>query len=75
MTLDRIREIISENTRIDINEISSDTLLMDDLATDSLEIFKIITELEDEIDAPLDREKMSHINTVGELYDFIKNRE
>ncbi|MBQ8281698.1 MAG: acyl carrier protein [Lachnospiraceae bacterium] len=74
MTLDRVREIISENTRVDINEIYADTLFEEDLAIDSLEYFKIVTELEDELDASLDREKISHINTVGELYEFIKNR-
>lgn len=74
MTLDRIREIISENTKIDINEISSDTLLFEDLAVDSLELFKIITELEEELDAILDKDALKRISTVGELNDFVKNR-
>lgn len=74
MTLDRIRGIISENTKIDINEISADTLLFEDLAVDSLEFFKIVTELEDELDAVLDREALKHVGTVGELNDFVKNR-
>ena len=74
MTLDRIREIISENTRIDINEIEADTLLAEDLALNSLEFFKIISEIEEELDASLDRNSLGKITTVGELEEFVKNR-
>lgn len=74
MTLDRIREVISENTKIDINEITAETLLFEDLAVNSLEMFKIITELEDELDASLDRNRLKNISTVGGLEEFIKNR-
>ncbi len=74
MTLDRIREIISENTRIDINEIEADTLLAEDLALNSLEFFKIISEIEEELDASLDRNRLGKITTVGELEEFVKNR-
>ena len=74
MTLDRIREIISENTRIDINEIEADTLLAEDLALNSLAFFKIISEIEEELDASLDRNRLGKITTVGELEEFVKNR-
>lgn len=74
MTLDRIREIISDNTKIDINEISADSLLEDDLAVDSMEMFKIITEIEEELDASLDHDKLFGLKTVGEINEFIKKR-
>lgn len=74
MTLDRVKEIISQNTRIDINEIYDDTDLYNDLAIDSVEIFKIITALEDELDASLSMAKAMHVKTVSELYDFVNVR-
>lgn len=49
MVFEKIREIIAEQTGKDEEEITLDTNVKDDLDADSLDLFQIINDIEDEI--------------------------
>ena len=59
----RIRDIIAERTDIDPENITPDTNMKEDLQADSLDLFQIISDIEDEfgidIDSPGDIEYVS----------------
>ena len=58
MIFERIRDIIAERTDIDPENITPDTDMKEDLQADSLDLFQIISDIEDEfgidIDSPSD---------------------
>lgn len=74
MTIDNLISIISDVTKIDISEISKETAIYSDLAVDSLEMLKIITEVEAKLDVIFDNDKLAQITTVEELFNYITSR-
>lgn len=50
MVFEKIREIIAEQTGKDVEEITLETNVKEDLDADSLDLFQIINDIEDEFD-------------------------
>ena len=50
MVFEKIREIIADQLGIEVDEISMETKVKEDLSADSLDLFQIINEIEDEFD-------------------------
>lgn len=63
----KIQEIIVEQFEKEAHEITSDTLLVEDLGLDSLDMFDLICALEKEYDFHFEREMGSSIGTVGDI--------
>ncbi|HBA97806.1 MAG TPA: acyl carrier protein [Lachnospiraceae bacterium] len=73
MIFEKIREIIAEQTGKDENEITLDTNVKDDLDADSLDLFQIINDIEDEFDISV--EDPEAIVTVKDIVDFVENHK
>ena len=71
MEFEKIQEIISEQMNISTEEIKLETAF-EDLGADSLDIFQIITELEEVYEVEFDTEDADKIKTVGDAVDYIK---
>ncbi len=71
MTKEKLFQIISENTGVEINEITEESHLYDELGIDSLELEKIVAEAEAIFDTVYDRRGYSAVVTVGELYQSL----
>ena len=72
MELEKIKAIIAEVLNIDADSITEDTTFVDDLGADSLDIFQIIMEIEEEYDIELDNESVEQIQTVGDAVEAIR---
>ena len=64
MVFEKIREIIADQLGIEVDEISMETKVKEDLSADSLDLFQIINEIEDEFDVKI--EEIESINTVAD---------
>lgn len=71
MEFEKIRDIIAEQLEISEEEITQDTLF-EELGADSLDIFQIITELEEIYEMEFDTEDAEKIKTVGDAVNYIK---
>ena len=62
MEFEKIRTIIAEVLNVDINEITMETTFLEDLGADSLDVYQIIMEIEEEfsIDRKSTRLNSSH---------------
>lgn len=67
---EKIREIIAEQTGKDVEEITMETSVREDLDADSLDLFQIINDIEDEFDVKI--EDAETIVTVADAVKFVE---
>ena len=73
MVFEKIREIIAEQTGKDESEITLETNVKEDLDADSLDLFQIINDIEDEFDVSV--ENPEEIVTVKDAVDFVESHK
>ena len=73
---EKIRSIISEQLSIDdVDTITLDTSLTEDLESDSLDAVEVIMALEDEFGIEIPDEEAEHFKTIGDICKFIENNK
>ncbi|MBQ3422663.1 MAG: acyl carrier protein [Romboutsia sp.] len=73
---EKIRTIISEQLSIDdVDSITLDTSLAEDLEADSLDAVEVIMALEDEFGIEIPDEEAEHFKTVSDICKFIENNK
>lgn len=73
MEFEKLKAIIADVLNLDENDIHMDSTFVDDLGTDSLDIFQIIMGIEETFDIEIDNEDAEKIVTVGDAVEQIKN--
>ena len=73
MVFEKIGEIIAEQTGKDESEITLETNVKEDLDADSLDLFQIINDIEDEFDVSV--ENPEEIVTVKDAVDFVESHK
>ena len=67
----KVAAIISEQLDVDIDKITLETSLIDDLEADSLDIVELIMAFEDEFGTKVDEDALEDIQTVGDIINAI----
>ena len=65
--LEQIREIIAENLAIDVEKVTESADFKEDLDADSLDLFEMVTALEDEYEIEIPEEDLPTLKTVGDV--------
>ncbi|MFK8242892.1 MULTISPECIES: acyl carrier protein [unclassified Facklamia] len=71
MVFEKIQAIIVDQLGIEAEEVTLTTDFEQDLKADSLDVFQIISEIEDELDITIDTDK--NLKTVGDLVNYIES--
>ena len=70
---EKIRSIISEQLSIDdVDTITLDTSLTEDLEADSLDAVEVIMALEEEFDIEIPDQKIKELVTVGDIVEYLE---
>jgi len=72
MEFEKIRDVIAEQMSIDADSITPETSFAKDLNADSLDIFQIISELEEIFGMEFANEDAEKIKTVGDAAAHVK---
>ncbi len=72
MVFEKIRSIIAEQLDKEESEIAMETNFREDLEADSLDLFQIINDIEDEFDVKI--ENVEGIATVGDAVKFVEEQ-
>ncbi len=70
--IDRVKEVIAKQLRIDVAEIAENADVIRDLGADSLDIVEMLMTLEDEMNIIIPDE-VTGIKTVKEIADYIES--
>lgn len=70
---EKVIEIIAEQLEADASKITGDTNFMEDLDADSLDIFQVLSEIEDELDVVIETDE--NVQTVDQLVAHIEKAQ
>lgn len=73
MVFEKVKEVIVDQLGIEESEVSLTTDFENDLKADSLDVFQIISEIEDELDITIDTDQ--NLKTVEDLVKYIESLE
>ena len=74
MDFEKMREIIAENLSCELDKVTMEADLADDLGADSLAAVELSMALEDEFGVAIDDEDLPKLKTVGDLANDISAR-
>lgn len=72
MELEILKKILVEVLGVDASEIHEDTTFLKDLGADSLDIFQVVTRLEEELGVTFEASRVEKVETVGEALVLIE---
>lgn len=70
-TLEKLQKLINRELSIDIEKITTDAHLFDDLNFDSLDAIEMVLSIEREFDVEVPDEDVDSLFTVKQVVDFI----
>ncbi len=72
MEFDKLREIIANVLSVDVSEVKPETTFTEELGADSIDLYQIVMEIEDEFDIKIDTDEAGKIQTVGDALELLK---
>ena len=73
MVFEKVKQILSEQLGVDVDEMSADTNIAKDLGADSLDVVELLMAIEDEFSVEIPDEEIENIKTIGDLVDYIQS--
>ena len=73
MEFEKLQQIIADVLNMDPSQITEDSKFIADLSADSLDVFEIITSIEEAFDITIDDSEAESIVTVGDAVEAIRN--
>ena len=72
--LAKVREHLSAELEIPLEQITEETRMREDLDADSLDLYELVMELEDTYGISVSEEEAADIETVGDAVNFVAGR-
>lgn len=73
-TFEEVKTVISEELEVEESQIQMESLIVDDLGADSLDVVELIMRLEEKFDVEIPDEDAEKIQTVGDAVNFVKTK-
>lgn len=73
MVFEKIQEIIADKLGLDADEITLESSIKDDLNADSLDLYEIVTGIEEEFDVEVPTEALGNMNTVKDMVEYMES--
>lgn len=72
---EQLQEIIADQLELDVEEVTYDSHILDDLGADSLDVVDLVMSIEDEFGIEVPDEALENIRTVEDMVKFIEDHE
>jgi acyl carrier protein len=71
---ERVVNVVAETLKADRGRITRESRFVEDLGADSLDMFSLVTQLEDEFSATIPEQDAEKLTTVGAALDYIRDK-
>ena len=71
--VEKIKALLAEELGVNAEEITAETSFKEDLGADSLDLFELVTNLEEEYNIEIPAEQLEEMTTVGKVIDYLKS--
>ncbi len=75
MILEKVKEILVEELDVEEENIKLESKIKDDLGADSLDLFELISKIEDELDVTIEEDDYGKLITVGDIVSYIESKQ
>lgn len=72
--LEKMKQILAEQLDLSEDEITTESRFKEDLEADSLDLFELLTTLEEDYNLEIPAEDMEKLTTVGSVIDYLKSK-
>ena len=69
-----VKQILIEQLHLEGKEITRDSLIIDELGADSLDILQLLMTIEEEHGITIPDEELTTFKKVGDIVDYLENR-
>jgi acyl carrier protein len=74
MIFERLKKVVAEQIDMDVEEIKLESTFSEDLGIDSLDIFEIVMELEEEFKIEIPTEDLEGMDKIEDLVVYVNNK-
>lgn len=74
MILERVRQLIAEQMDIDIEKVTANSSIIDDIGADSLDVVEMLMTVEEEWGIIVEDDDMRKFTTVQSVVDYIESK-
>ena len=75
MVFDNIREILADQLDANVDEMTVDTRIAEDLGADSLDVVEMLMSVEDEFGIEIPDDAIEDLKTIGNVVEYIENNK
>ena len=72
MVFEKVKHLLAEQLDLDENEITLDSLVVDDLGADALDLVDLAMTFEDEFSVEIPDTEIENIKTVGDIVKYLE---
>ncbi|MCR4840672.1 MAG: acyl carrier protein [Lachnospiraceae bacterium] len=72
--LEKVLAILKDQLGVDVTDVTEETSFTDDLRIDSLDLFEVVTAIEDEYGIEIPQEELEKMTTVGAVVEYLESR-
>ena len=74
MVFEKVKAMLAENLGCEEDRITEDTVILEDLEADSLDLVEFMMSVEEEYSIEVEDEDLERIKTVGDVVRYIEER-
>ncbi|MDO4317879.1 MAG: acyl carrier protein [Lachnospiraceae bacterium] len=71
---EKILEIMNEQLGVDVTGVTEETTFRDDLRIDSLDLYELVTALEDEYNIEIQPEELDSLKSIGDVVNYLADK-
>ena len=72
--LEKMKELIADQLNVDPSEVVESATFEGDLGADSLDLFELVMNLEEEYGIEIPTEELETLKTVGDVMNYLKEK-
>jgi acyl carrier protein len=75
MVFDKVKELIVDQLDVEEDVVKMESVIIDDLGADSLDVVDLVMSIEEEFDMEIPDEAVEKIKTVGDIVSYIESNQ